>query len=114
MSKTNHVQLIGNLGTNPKLSTTGDNMMCLTVSMATHEMFKNAQGEKVQNTTWHRLVAFGKVASLINDYTKQGSKLMVHGRLQTRTYTNKEGKENFITEIVVEDILFLDKKENDQ
>lgn len=114
MSKTNHVQLIGNLGTNPKLSTTGDNMMCLSVSMATHEVYKNQNGEKVQNTTWHRLVAFGKVANLINEYTKQGSKLMVHGRLQTRTYTSKEGKDNYITEIVVEDILFLDSKDKEQ
>jgi single-strand DNA-binding protein len=111
MSKTNHVRLIGNLGSNPKLiSTNGENSI-LSVAMATHMSYKGSDGAKATKTEWHNLVAFGKVANLLNEYTKKGSKIMVEGHLQTRQFTNKEGQEKYTTEVVVEEVLFLDTKQ---
>lgn len=114
MSKTNHVRLIGNLGSNPKLVTTDKENTILSVSMATHMSYKGSDNQKTTKTEWHNVVAFGKIANLLNEYTKKGSKLMVEGHLQTRQYVNKEGKEKYVTEIVAEEILFLDSKEQIQ
>jgi single-strand DNA-binding protein len=114
MSKTNHVRLIGNLGGNPKLVAAGQDNMILSVSMATHMTYKGSDGQKTTKTEWHNIVAFGKIANLLNEYTKKGSKLMIEGHLQTRQYVNKEGKEKYVTEVVAEEILFLDAKESIQ
>jgi single-strand DNA-binding protein len=110
MSKTNSVRLIGNLGSNPKLVSSDGKNSILSVSMATHMTYKGSDGEKTTKTEWHNLVAFGKVANLLNEYCKKGSKLMVEGHLQTRNYVNKENQEKYTTEIVIEEVLFLDAK----
>ncbi len=109
MSKVNHVVLIGYLGENPKLVGNNAENSVLSVSLATHEHVKNAQGEKVKKTDWHNLVAFGKVADLINKYIKKGSYVKIDGRLQTRQFLDKNQQSRYVTEIIVEDILFLDR-----
>lgn len=114
MSSTNKVQLIGNLGSNPKLVQTSETNTILSVSMATHEKIKKENGEKETKTEWHNLVAFGKIANLINQHLKKGSKLMISGKLQTRQYTNKDGVEKHTTEIVVNEVLFLDSIDTNQ
>lgn len=107
MSKTNKVQLIGNVGQKPKLVGANAETSALIFSVATHDTFKDQQGVKQKRTEWHNVVAFGKVAGLINQFVDQGSHVMVEGRLQTRNYIDKEGVSRYATEIICEEILFL-------
>jgi single-strand DNA-binding protein len=107
MSKTNSVRLIGHLGQDPKLVSTNAESSVLAFSMATNETYKDAQGNKATRTEWHNIVAFGKVANLLYQYAKKGDHIMLNGRLQTRQYLNKEGKNSYTTEIITEEVLFL-------
>jgi single-strand DNA-binding protein len=102
MSGINKVILIGNLGTTPELKyATGGNAI-LNLSIATSETWteKNT-GQKQEKTEWHRVVLFGKLAELVAKYCNKGSKLYIEGKLQTRKWTNKEGKDQYTTEIIV-------------
>ena len=114
MSKTNKVQLIGKVGQSPKLVGNNAENSVLVFSVATHETYKDKEGIKQKRTEWHNIVAFGKVASLIQQYVKQGSQVMVEGRLQTRNYVDKEGITRYATEIICEEILFLQTSRADQ
>lgn len=113
MSKTNSVRLIGHLGQDPKLVSNSETSSVVSFSIATNETFKNAQGMKETRTEWHNIVAFGRVANLIIQYCKRGEFIMLNGRLQTRQYTNKEGQQRYVTEIISEEILFLGGKKSD-
>lgn len=107
MSKTNKVQLIGNVGQKPKLVGNNADNSVLVFSLATHETYKDQQGVKQKRTEWHNIVAFGKVAGLISQFVDLGSHVMIEGRLQTRNYLDKEGISRYTTEIICEEILFL-------
>ena len=113
MSKTNSVRLIGHLGQDPKLVSNGESSSVVSFSLATNETYKDAQGNKATRTEWHNIVAFGRVANLIIQYCKRGEHIMLNGRLQTRQYTNKEGQQRYVTEIITEEILFLGGKKSD-
>lgn len=113
MSKTNSVRLIGHLGQDPKLVSNGDQSSVVSFTMATNETYKDATGNKATRTEWHNIVSFGKVANLIIQYCKRGDFIMLNGRLQTRQYTNKEGQQRYVTEIISEEILFLGGKKSD-
>jgi single-strand DNA-binding protein len=113
MSKTNSVRLIGHLGQDPKLVSNGENSSVVSFSLATNETYKDAQGNKATRTEWHNIVAFGRVANLIIQYCKRGEFIMLNGRLQTRQYTNKEGQQRYVTEIIAEEILFLGGKKSE-
>ena len=108
----NKVQLIGNLGNAPEIKTTETGKKYARMSMATNEHYKNAQGEKVTETQWHNLVAWGKVADLAEQYLAKGSELAIEGKLTHRDYTDNAGVKKYITEVQVNEILLLDKKEN--
>lgn len=110
MSKTNQVQLIGRIGQKPELITTENGKIVSSFSMATTETFKNDKGEKMETTDWHNVVLFGKLAELVCKYLSKGSRLMVQGKLQTRNYTTKEGDSKYRTEVIVNEVLFLDNK----
>ena len=108
----NKVQLIGHLGANPEVKTL-ENGNCLTkMRIATTDYYKNAQGECVQDTQWHNLVVWGKTAETAGRYLSKGSEVMVEGRLTYREYTDKDGTKRYFTEIVVNELLFMDKKPN--
>ncbi|MFH2142406.1 MAG: single-stranded DNA-binding protein, partial [Bacteroidota bacterium] len=77
------------------------------VSMATSETFKNSEGKKVTNTQWHTLVAWGNVAMIFGKYLKKGNEIAVEGRLNSRSYEDKEGNKKYVTEITVSDVLML-------
>ena len=109
MSKTNHVRLIGHLGQEPKMVSQNNDNIVLSVTLATSTKFKDAQGNKQEKTEWHNIVAFGKIATLINTHLKKGSFVMIEGHLQTRQYQDKEQKNRYSTEIICEEVLFLDK-----
>lgn len=110
MSMLNEVRLIGNIGQIPELFTSASGSNILKVSLATNEVFTNKEGDKVTKTEWHNLVIFGSRAVNVSKYCVKGSKLGVNGKLTTRTYQDKAGVDKYITEVVVNEVLFLDNK----
>jgi single-strand DNA-binding protein len=106
----NRVQLIGHLGQDPELKYTGSGAAVVNFSLATNENYKDANGQLVERTEWHRLVAYRKLAELFAEYLKKGSKVFMEGKLQTRSWDDKDGNKRYTTEIIVEDFIFLDSK----
>jgi len=106
----NNVRLIGNLGEDPKVRKLDSGRMVANFSIATDEVYKNSEGEKVKETNWHRLVAWGKPAEVAEKYLKKGSGIAVDGRLTNRSYEDKSGEKHYVTEVMVNNILMLDKK----
>jgi single-strand DNA-binding protein len=106
----NKVQLIGNLGNAPEIKNTDSGKKVARFSMATNESYKKENGERVTETQWHNLVALGKVAELAEQYLNKGSEIAIEGKLTHREYTDKDGVKRYITEVVVNEILMLDKK----
>jgi len=106
----NKVQLIGNLGSNPEIKTLDGGKKLAKFSIATNESYRNANGEKVTETQWHNLVAWGKLAEIIEKYITKGSEVAVEGKLTYRTYNDKDGVKKYFTEIQVNELLMLGEK----
>ena len=106
----NKVQLIGNLGQNPEIKTLDGGKKLAKFSIATNDSYRNANGEKVTETLWHNLVAFGKLAEIIEKYITKGSEVAVEGKLTYRTYNDKDGVKKYFTEIQVNELLMLGEK----
>ncbi len=103
----NKVMLLGRLGKDPEIKATAAGMTIATFSLATSDRQKDAQGNWADKTEWHNLVAFGKTAELVRDYCKKGKELFIEGKIQTRSWDDKEtGKKNYRTEILVNDLSF--------
>ncbi len=107
----NKVMLIGNLGKDPEMRMTQSGVPVTTFSIATNESYRGQDGNMVDRTEWHNIVAWRKPAEILNEYLKKGSKVYIEGKLQTRNY-EKDGQRHYITEIVVEDFMFLDSRES--
>jgi len=106
----NRVQLIGNLGTDPEVKTiTGGKKMARLV-LATNETYKNQKGEKVTETTWHNLTAWGNNAEIAEKYLEKGSELAVEGKLKNNNYTDKDGVKRYTTEIEISEFVMLGGK----
>jgi single-strand DNA-binding protein len=106
----NKVQLIGNLGKDPEIKTTDSGKKLVKLSVATNEMFTNSKGEKVKETQWHYLVAWGKLADVAEKYLTKGSEVAVEGKLVTKDYVDKDGNKKYATEIQVNELLLLGSK----
>ncbi len=106
----NKVQLIGNLGNNPEVKTLDGGKKMARFSVATSESYRNAKGEKITDTQWHTLVAWGKVAEIAEKYLQKGSEIAVEGKLINRSYNDKDGVKKYITEVQVNEILMLGEK----
>ncbi len=106
----NNVQLIGNLGNTPELKEFDSGKKMVNFSLATTDYYVNAQGQKVDDTQWHKLVAWGKTAEFINNYIDKGNRIAVSGKLVHRSYTDKDNETRYITEVVVNEILSLTPK----
>ena len=106
----NKVQLIGNLGQNPEIKTLDCGKKLARFSIATNEAYRNANGEKIIETQWHNLVAWGKLAEIIEKYITKGSEVAVEGKLTYRTYNDKDGVKKYFTEIQVNELLMLGEK----
>ena len=106
----NRVQLIGNVGNDPELKTFDGGKKVANLTIATNESYKNDKGEKVEQTEWHRVVAWGKTAEIIEKYVVKGKEIAIDGKLTHRSYDDKNGEKRFITEIVVNEILLLGNK----
>ena len=105
----NKVQLIGNLGNDPEIVNLDGGAKLAKFSIATNETYKNAKGEKVTDTQWHNVVAWGKTAEIVENYLTKGNEVAVEGKLTHRSYENKEGEKGYITEIRCNELLMLGK-----
>jgi single-strand DNA-binding protein len=103
----NKVQLIGNLGNAPEIKTLESGSKLARLSVATHETYKNAKGEKVTETQWHNVIAWGKTAEIVEKYFIKGQEVLIEGKLINRNYTDKEGKKRYITEVEANDLMIL-------
>lgn len=112
----NKVILLGRLGKDPETRYTPDGNPVTSFSMATDEKYKNKSGEQVQKTEWHKIVTFGKLADICGQYLVKGKQIYLEGKIQTRTWENKEGAKQYTTEIVGEVMKMLDspKQSNGQ
>jgi len=107
----NKVILLGNVGKDPEMRATGTGTVIANFSIATSERFKDATGNWADRTEWHNLVAFGKLAEIIRDYVKKGSKLYVEGSLRTSSWDDKtSGQKKYKTEVIVAEISLLSGK----
>ena len=107
----NKVQLIGNLGNTPEVRNTESGKKLARFSVATNETYRNAKGEKVTETQWHNIIAWGSVAGIVEKYLAKGSEVALEGKLVNRNYTDKEGNKKYITEIQVNELLMLGGKQ---
>jgi single-strand DNA-binding protein len=104
----NKVILLGNVGKDPEIRSTAGGTMVANLTLATSDRQKDAQGNWQDRTEWHNLVAFSRTAEIIRDYVKKGSKLYVEGKIQTRSWDDKEsGQKRYRTEIIVNDLSLL-------
>jgi single-strand DNA-binding protein len=106
----NKALLIGRLGKDPEVRYTPDGTMVTNFNLATDEQWKDKNGEKVQKTEWHRIVTFGKLAEICGNYLVKGKLVFVEGRIQTRSWEDKDGVKRFTTEIVASNMQMLDTK----
>ena len=106
----NSVQLIGNIGVSLVPGCTPNGKKFIRFAIATNEIFKDASGTKREETQWHNLVAWGKLADIVVKFLCKGKRVAVEGKLIHRSYTDKEGVKRYITEVVVRELLFLDMK----
>ncbi|MFV8281064.1 single-stranded DNA-binding protein [Christiangramia marina] len=109
----NHVQLIGNVGQDPQITHLESGKKVARFSLATNEFYKNEKGEKIQNTEWHTIVAWGKTAEIIEKYAGKGKEIGVAGKLKSRSYEDKDGVKRYVTEIEANEILLLGVKNGD-
>jgi single-strand DNA-binding protein len=106
----NKVQLIGNLGNAPDIRTTEAGKKWARFSIATHQSYRNAKGEKTTETQWHNLVAWGKVAEIVEKYLTKGREVVIEGKLVNRSYNDKDGVRKYITEVHVSELLLVGPK----
>ncbi|MCF6168809.1 single-stranded DNA-binding protein [Lutibacter sp.] len=107
----NKVQLIGNVGQEPTITTLESGKKVARLSLATNENYKNSNGEKQTDTNWHSIVAWGKTAEIIERYVAKGKEIAIAGKLTSRSYETKEGEKRYITEVVASEILLLGNAE---
>lgn len=107
MNIRNKVTLIGNLGSTPEIKTFNGNKKMARVSIATNETYKNKEGERVTDTSWHTLVAWGPLVSILEKYTTKGSKVAVEGKLVNNSYFDKEGIKRYSTEVQLNNLVLL-------
>ena len=105
----NRVQLIGNVGNDPEIKNLDGGKKLANLTIATNDSYKNDKGEKVEQTEWHRVVAWGKTAEIIEKYVTKGNQVAIEGKLSHRSYEDKNGEKRYVTEIVVSDLLMLGK-----
>jgi single-strand DNA-binding protein len=108
----NKVILLGNVGKDPEIRSTGSGTMVANFTLATSDRYQDPQGNWQDRTEWHNLVAFKRTAEIVRDYVKKGSKLYIEGKIQTRSWDDKEsGQKRYRTEIIVNDLSLLSGRE---
>ncbi len=108
----NSVQLIGRLGKDPEVKQLTSGKAMATFSIATSDSYRNAQGEKIEDTQWHNIVAWGKTAEIAGEYLKKGQEIAIEGKLIHRSYETNSGEKKYITEINLNELLMLGGKKD--
>ena len=106
----NRVQLIGRVGNDPEVKTFEGGKKVANINIATSDSYKNEKGERVEQTEWHRVVAWGKTAEIIEQFVSKGKEIAVDGKLTHRSYDDKDGTKRFITEVLVSEIQLIGSK----
>ena len=112
MASLNRALLIGNVGNDPEIRTIGNNDKVASFRLATTERYKDRNGEVKENTEWHQVTAWGKMADIVEKFVKKGSQVYVEGKITTRKWTDKDGNDRYTTEIRAEGLQILGKKES--
>jgi single-strand DNA-binding protein len=112
-SSLNQAQIIGNLTRDPELKQTPTGQTVATFGLATNRKWKDQAGQLQEEVEFHNIVAWGRLAEICGQYLKKGAKAYVSGRLKTRTWDDPEGKKNYKTEIIAEDLVMLDSRPRD-
>jgi single-strand DNA-binding protein len=107
MASVNKAILIGNLGADPEIKYTPSGTAVANFSLATHEQWTNKDGEKGERTEWHRIVAWGRLGEICGEYLKKGSPVYIEGRIQTRSWEDRDGNKRYTTEIVAQAMQML-------
>lgn len=110
MSSLNKAQLIGRLGQDPEVRYTQSNTAVATLNIATSERYKDSNGDQQEKTEWHRVIAWGRLAEICQQYITKGSLVYIEGPLQTRSWEDKDGQKKYTTEIKAKQITMLDTK----
>jgi len=110
MSSLNKAMVIGRLGADPEVRYTQSNTAVATLSVATTERYKDRNGEQQENTEWHRIVAWGRLAEICQEYLKKGSLAYFEGPIQTRQWEDKDGQKRYTTEIKALNMQMLDTR----
>ncbi|HEX9981457.1 MAG TPA: single-stranded DNA-binding protein [Flavobacterium sp.] len=105
----NRVQLIGNTGNDPEIINLESGRKLAKLTIATNESYKNDKGEKITDTQWHNIVAWGKTAEIIEKYVTKGKEIAVEGKLTHRSYEDKTGEKRYFTEVVANELMLLGK-----
>ena len=108
----NMVRLIGNVGMDPELKTLTNGNTVARFSLATSEGYINKEGEKVIDTQWHRIVAWGKTAQLVEKICRKGNRIAVDGKLTNRSYEDDQGEKKYITEIIANELMIINSQVN--
>lgn len=108
MTGVNKAILIGRLGADPELRYTPSGLAVANFRIATSEQWTNKEGEKQERTEWHRIVAFGRLGEICGEYLVKGKQVYIEGRLQTRSWEDREGNKKYTTEIVASNMQMLD------
>ena len=103
----NSVQLIGNAGNAPEVKTFENGKKVANLSLAINEVYTNSDGEKIKDIQWHRVVAFGKTAEIIEKFVTKGKEIAIEGKLSTRSYDDKNGEKRYVTEVIVNEVILL-------
>ena len=106
----NSVKLIGRLGQDPEVRTLTSGRKLTTFSLATSDFYKNAKGDKVEDTQWHNIVAWDKVGEIAAKYLAKGEEVALEGKLMHRSYENQEGQKRYVTEINLNELLMIGGK----
>ncbi|WP_037318819.1 single-stranded DNA-binding protein [Salegentibacter sp. Hel_I_6] len=105
----NKVQLIGNVGREPEIVNLESGKKLAKFSVATNESYKNGNGERITDTQWHNIVAWGKTAELVEKYVNKGKEVGVEGKLTSRSWDDKDGTKRYITEVICNELLLMGK-----
>ncbi|BDB52124.1 single-stranded DNA-binding protein [Flavobacterium ammonificans] len=105
----NRVQLIGRVGQDPEVKNLEGGKKVATITIATNDVYYKDNGDKVEQTEWHRVTAWGKTAEIIEKYVTKGKEIGIEGKLTHRTYEDKNGEKRYVTDIVVNEVLLLGK-----
>lgn len=105
----NSVRLMGHAGNQPEVRIINEKQKVARISIATKESYRNSNGERVEQTQWHQLVFWNKQADLAEKYLEKGSEITVEGKLTSHSYVAKDGQKKYVTEVVVNEIIFAKK-----